>query len=331
MYQRVRKLVSVSQAKKLCPIDFSASKIDFDNNIKEIICGKGKFLLIIGPCSADNHDAVLKYCEHLKRISEKVKDKIFIVPRIYTTKPRSEAGAYRGILHSPDCISENINKGILSARKLMIDVAKNFDFFAADEMLYPNLYSYFDDLLSYITIGSRSSEDQLHRLAASGLDVAVGIKNPMHGNLKSLAQAIKTANLSNHFTLNGYEIVSSGNSSAHAILRGFVDSCGKMQANYSREYIDKFAFECSELNLNPAVIIDCNHANSGKNYQIELQVAMAVVNNLTNNNIVKGLMIESYLLDGKQNKPIEFGKSLTDECLGIEKTEKLIYDIAQKL
>ncbi|MCH5163986.1 MAG: 3-deoxy-7-phosphoheptulonate synthase [Clostridiales bacterium] len=331
MYQRVRKLISVSEAKKLYPIDFSASKIDFDNKIKEIISGKGRFLLIIGPCSADNHDAVLKYCEHLKRISEKVQDKIFIVPRIYTTKPRSEAGAYRGILHSPNCESEDINKGILSARQLMIDVAKNFDFFAADEMLYPNLYMYFDDLLSYITIGARSSEDQLHRLAASGLDVAVGIKNPMHGNLKSLAQAIKTASLSNHFTLNGYEIVSSGNRSAHAILRGFIDSNGKMQANYTRGYIDKFAFECSELDINPAIIIDCNHANSGKNCLMEPQIAMDVVNTPQNRSIVKGLMIESYLLDGKQSKPIEFGKSLTDECLGIEKTEKLIYDIAEKL
>lgn len=331
MYQRIRKLLPFSRVKTLCPIGIDKSQ--FDNEIKQAIGGVGKFLIIIGPCSADNSDAVLFYCEKLKRISERVKDKILIIPRVYTTKPRSEAGTYRGMLHSPDCKTENINKGILTARKLMVDIAEKFGFFAADEMLYPEMYSYFDDVLSYVTIGARSSEDQLHRMFASCLDIAVGIKNPMHGDLKSLTKAIKIAHTSNDFAFNGYEIRSMGNKSAHAVLRGYMDVDGKMYSNCTQKALDIFINECNESGIDPAVIIDCNHFNSGKNYTLEPNIAMSALDLIFGGyeKIIKGLMIESYVLDGKQSEPLRFGQSLTDGCLGLQKTEQLIYDIAAKL
>lgn len=334
MYQRVKKLVSPMMAKKLYDASaLTAKKEIFDAELRNIISGKGKFLLIVGPCSADNYDAVMAYCEQLKRIYERVAEKLFIVPRIYTTKPRSESGAYRGMLHSPDGETQDINKGILLARKLMKNVAENFGFFAADEMLYPELHSYFDDLLSYVTVGARSSESQLHRMAAGCLDVPVGIKNPMHGNLKSVAQAIDIANKPSRFALGGYEIVSEGNPYAHAILRGYADDKGNMHQNYSQEFIDRFIDECSALGVCPAVVVDCNHFNSGKNYLSEPDIALSVVDSLSKgqNNVIKGLMIESYLYDGRQDSAIRHGVSLTDGCLGIEKTEKLIYDIAERL
>ena len=331
MYQRIRKLISVTEAKRRFGADFESKKANFDNQLKEVIGGNGKFLLVVGPCSADSSDAVLSYCEQLRRIADKVSDKIFIAPRVYTTKPRSEVDSYRGMLHSPNTQAANFNEGIMTARKLMIDVAERFDFFAADEMLYPELYGYFDDVISYVTIGARSSENQLHRMMASGLDVPVGIKNPMHGELKSLARAIKIAYSPNDFVINGYEVASAGNKYAHAILRGFMDSRGEMHENYSEEYIDEFLSECAEIKINPAVIIDCNHANSGKNYLLEPDVAMSAVKLSKSRPIIKGLMIESYLLDGNQSSGTEFGKSLTDGCLGLERTERLIYDIADKL
>ncbi len=332
MYQRIRKLISFEKAKNLIVGNFE-NKVDFDNEIKTSIEGKGKFLMIIGPCSADDPDAVLFYCEFLKRISEQVKDKIFIIPRVYTTKPRSDAGAYRGILHSPDYKHENINKGILAARKLMVDIADRFGFFAADEMLYPGMYPYFADLLSYVTIGARSSEDQYHRMYASGLDVAVGIKNPMHGDLSSLAKAIKIVYSSNDFSFNGWEMSSCGNTYAHAVFRGYTDVSGKMFCNCNKESLDKYIEECINIGVNPAVIMDCNHFNSGKNYDLEPTIAMSAIDFVKNgySNVIKGLMIESYLLDGRQDEPIEYGKSLTDGCLGMTKTERLIYDIAEKL
>ncbi len=332
MYQRIRKLLSFSEAKALCPSS-GIDKSRFDGEIKKSIDGEGKFLIIVGPCSADNPAAVLFYCENLKRISERVSEKIFIVPRVYTTKPRSAAGAYRGMLHSPDCKTENINEGILTARKLMVDIAEKFGFFAADEMLYPELYSYFDDVLSYVTIGARSSEDQLHRMFASCLDIAVGIKNPMHGDLKSLSKAIKIAYTHNDFAFNGYEISSTGNKSAHAVLRGFTDDKGVMHSNCTREYIDYFVDECGKSDVNPAVIVDCNHFNSGKDYLLEPKIAMSALDLVSKgyDKVIKGLMIESYILDGKQNEPLKFGQSLTDGCLGLEKTERLIYDIADRL
>ena len=332
MYKRIRKLMSFSRAKSLCPASFG-DKAEFDNEIKKSIKGEGKCLLIIGPCSANDPDAVLFYCEKLKKISERVKDKIFMIPRVYTTKPRSEAGAYRGILHSPDCLVENMNKGILTARKLMVDIVDKFGFFVADEMLYPELYTYFDDLLSYITIGARSSEDQFHRMFASGIDVAVGIKNPMHGDLNSLAKAIKIAYTPNDFAFNGYEIRSSGNQTAHAVLRGYTDESGAMYPNCTKEFMDKFTEECGRSEIDPSVIIDCNHFNSGKDYNKEPEIAMSALKLRSSGyeSVIKGLMIESYIEDGNQTSPVVFGKSLTDGCLGLKKTESLIYDIADKL
>lgn len=332
MYQRVQKLISVDEAKKdRLGEEFAVRKLDYDRHIQEILNGNDKFLLIIGPCSADNPAAVYEYCGRLKRIAEKVCDRIFIVPRIYTTKPRSCIGKYRGILHSPDCVNDDINLGIVSARKLMTDIARDYGFFAADEMLYPEFYPYFDDLLSYITIGARSCEDQAHRMVASALDVAVGIKNPIGGNLKSLAQAIKIAMSPNDFAFDGFEVLSSGNKFAHAILRGYADNKGKMFANYSEEYIEEFIGECDNLKIDPATIIDCNHFNSGKNCLLEPEIALKSAKMSKKYRSIRGLMIESYLYDGRQDISLQTGKSLTDECLGIEKTEKLIYSLADIL
>lgn len=332
MYKRIKKLISVTKVKAELPSgDLKTQKFAFDNKIKDVICKNGKFMLIIGPCSADNHDAVLSYCEKLRRVEENVKDLMFFVPRIYTTKPRSALGAYRGMLHSPTGNAPDFNNGILSARKLMLDVARDFGYFAADEMLYPELYPYFDDVLSYITVGARSSEDQLHRLFASCPDVAVGIKNPMNGDLTALAQAVKIATSANDFAYGGYEISSSGNKFAHAILRGYTDRDGKMHSNFERENIERYAAECAALNINDAVIIDCNHGNSGKNAQKEPLIAAIAVDSLDINKQIKGLMIESYLFDGKQDTPVRYGVSLTDDCLGVEKTEKAIYDVAERL
>ncbi len=329
MYERIKKIPTAEEVKNRYRITNCQCKNEFDYKLKEVFTCGSKLLLIVGPCSADDYSAVLKYCEKLKRIAEKVEDKIFIVPRIYTTKPRSEAGAYKGILHSPDGVTANFCEGIFSARKLMVDVAEKFNFFAADEMLYPEFYQYFDDLVSYITIGARSSEDQLHRLMASCMDVPVGIKNPTNGNLKSLAQAIKIVNSKNDFGINGYEVVSSGNKFAHAILRGFIDQNGKMNANYSDFFIEQYINYCNELKVDSNIIIDCNHCNSGKDYNLESQIAIEMLTK--NPRKIRGLMIESYLLDGKQGCKKEVGKSLTDGCLGIEKTERLIYEIAEKV
>ena len=328
MYKRVRKLVSSNQIKKDFPVKNPTKKTTFDESIIDIFNGNGKFLLIVGPCSADNIDAVFSYCEKLKVIAENVKDKIFIVPRIYTTKPRTEAGAYRGILHTPFG-QDDFSNGIIAARKLLASVANEFDFFAADEMLYPELYDYFDDVLSYVTIGARTSENQQHKMVASAIDTCVGIKNPMHGNLKSLAQAVKTVATPNNFVYNGFEVVSSGNKSAHAILRGYTDNSGKMIPNYSLNDIDEYIGCCNELNIGPNLIVDCNHFNSGKDYLKEEIVAKQVVS--LSKKEIKGLMIESYLLDGRQDRATSFGMSLTDACLGIEKTERLIYELAQML
>lgn len=328
MYERVRKLISADQIKNDFPVKSKTKKSVFDGNILDILNGNGKLLLIVGPCSADNYDAVFAYCEKLSKISYKVKDKIFIVPRIYTTKPRSESGTYRGILHSPFG-KDDFSNGIIAARKLLTAVVNEFDFFAADEMLYPELYEYFDDVLSYVTIGARTSENQQHKMVASAIDACVGIKNPMHGNLKSLAQSVKTVTMPNNFVYNGYEVISQGNKGAHAILRGYTDKNGKMIANYSLEYLDEYIGYCHELEIAPSIIVDCNHFNSGKDYLKEGQIAKKVISFAKKE--VKGLMIESYLFDGRQDKATSFGMSLTDACLGIEKTERLIYELAQML
>ena len=333
MYQRIQKLYSTEEIKESLPFFNKKQKDDFDKEIEAVFCGKSnKFLLIIGPCPADEKDAVRRYCAELKKISDLIHDKIIIIPRIYTTKPRSNPRAYRGMLHSAIEGEEDINKGIIFARTLMIDVANETGMFCADEMLYPDMYGYFDDLISYATIGARSSDDQYHRMAASACDIPVGIKNSLHGNLLDLAQGVAIASTENDFSYLGYEIKTTGNRFAHAILRGYFDESGEMHSNYEPRYVERYASICNELSVCENVIVDCNHFNSGKNYLKQCDIATETVKNLPNyKGRLKGLMIESYIFDGRQDTKKISGMSLTDACIGLEKTKTLIFDIASKL
>lgn len=298
-----------------------------------------KFLLVIGPCSADNEDSVLDYIYRLRGVQEKVKDKILIVPRIYTNKPRTTGDGYKGMLHQPNPNeAPDILKGILSIRKLHMRAITETGFACADEMLYPENHRYLSDIIAYVAVGARSVEDQQHRLTASGLDVPVGMKNPTSGDLSVMMNSITAAQHSHVFCYRGWEVESAGNPYAHAILRGYVDKHGKTHPNYHYEDLINLAelYEKSGLQ-NPAVIIDTNHSNSGKKYLEQVRISKEITDSMRYDNtvkkLVKGLMIESYLVDGAQKiSDCEvYGQSITDPCLGWEKSENLIYNIADAL
>ncbi len=310
-----------------------------DEEIKAIFEGKDdRFILIIGPCSADKDDSVLEYISRLRDVQEKVSDKILIIPRIYTNKPRTTGDGYKGMLHQPDpSKGSDMLKGVVAIRNLHINAVKETCFTCADEMLYPENYRYLSDILSYVAIGARSVENQKHRLTASGLDIPVGMKNPTAGDISVMMNSITAAQHSHTFIYRGWEVESKGNPLAHAILRGYVNKHGQSMPNYHYEDLIHLAetYEKSGL-LNPAVIIDTNHANSGKKWAEQPRIAKEVLHSMRHSEdvkkLVKGLMIESYLEDGAQ-KPNEciYGKSITDPCLGWEKTEKLILDLADVL
>ena len=310
-----------------------------DEAVGAIFTGESdKLLLVIGPCSADREDAVLEYIRRLREVQEKVKDRIVIVPRIYTNKPRTTGDGYKGMLHQPDPNdSPDLLRGLLSIRKLHIDALSQTGFSCADEMLYPENHRYLADCLSYVAVGARSVENQLHRLTASGLDIPVGMKNPTGGDLQVMMNSIKAAQHSHTFVYSGWEVQSKGNPMAHAILRGHSNKHGQSVPNYHYEDL-RFLYDLYEESglENPAVIVDCNHANSGKQFDQQPRIAREILHSMRVNDdirsIVKGLMIESYLEDGCQ-KPEEgvFGKSITDPCLGWEKTEKMIYSLAEQL
>ena len=309
-------------------------------SIKDVLSGKSdKFILIIGPCSADNEDSVLDYLYRLRRVSDKVSDKILIVPRVYTQKPRTSGEGYKGMLHQPDPNSDpDLLKGIISIRKLHIRAIEETEMGCADEMLYPENHRYLSDVLAYAAVGARSVEDQQHRLTASGLDIPVGMKNPTSGDISVMMNAIKAAHSSHVFYYRGWEVKSTGNRYAHAILRGYVDKSGNTHSNYHNEDISELIGLYSESELsNPACIIDTNHANSGKQYLEQIRIAKEIAESRSCNpeikKMVKGLMIESYIEDGcrKISADEQYGKSITDPCLGWEKTERLIYDLAEKL
>ena len=310
-----------------------------DQEIKSIFDGSSdKFLLVIGPCSADHKEPVLEYVSRLSVLQEKVKDKIFIVPRIYTNKPRTTGAGYKGMLHQPD--PENapdMLKGIIAIRDLHLSALRNYGFSSADEMLYPENYRYLSDLLGYVAIGARSVENQQHRLVSSGIEVPVGMKNPTSGDLTVMMNSIKAAQSSHTFLYRGWEVQISGNLYAHSILRGFIDFAGKCGSNYHYEDLKKLNELYLQTGLkNPSVIVDTNHANSGKNFLEQIRIAKEVVANRRHNpdikKLVKGLMIESYIEDGAVcGNEHTFGKSITDPCLGWKKTEKLVLDIANKL
>lgn len=342
MFEKVKKILSEEEVKNLCHLapEYQKLKNDRDETARNIIAGKDKrMMLIVGPCSADNEEAVCDYVSRLAKVADKVKDKIFIVPRIYTNKPRTRGEGYKGILHNPDPHKNvtDILAGIMAIRDMHIRAISESGLSAADEMLYPDNYHYLDDLLTYVAVGARSSENQQHRLVASGVEVPVGIKNPMNGSMSVTLNSIYAAQIPNEFKYLDYQVKTKGNPYAHAILRGSVDVYGNNHQNYHYEDIMKFSamYEAQGLK-NPAIIIDTNHSNSNKNYIEQIRIAHEIINNMqyssTIKNIVKGLLIESYIEDGNQKITENvYGKSVTDSCLGWEKTERLIYDIADRL
>ena len=336
-----RKLPIPQQIKTRYPLtpDLEAIRDERALELKKIFTGESnKFVLIIGPCSADNREAVLDYISRLRTVSEEVKDKIFIVPRIYTNKPRTTGDGYKGMLHQPDPDeTPDMLKGIVAIRDLHMAALKDYGFTCADEMLYPDNYRYLSDILAYVAVGARSVENQQHRLTASGIEVPVGMKNPTSGDLSIMMNSITAAQHKHTFIYRGWEVTSQGNPLAHAIMRGYIDYAGKSVSNYHYEDLVKLYDIYAELGLgNPAAIIDTNHANSGKKYLEQIRIAKDVVYSCNHNSdirkMVKGLMIESYIEDGAQKIGEHiYGKSITDPCLGWEKTRELIYKIADTL
>ncbi len=336
-----RKLPIPQQIKTRFPLSAEDEKIKTirDREIKDVFEGKSdKFILVIGPCSADSREPVLEYISRLAKLNEQVKEKIVIIPRIYTNKPRTTGAGYKGMLHQPDPNNKpDMLEGIISIRDLHLSALRDYGFTCADEMLYPENHRYLSDLLAYVAVGARSVENQQHRLTASGIGIPVGMKNSTGGDLTVMMNSITAAQSGHTFIYRGWEVESAGNPYAHAILRGYVDFAGKCVSNYHYEDLLSLIDHYSQTNLvNPAVIVDCNHANSGKKYLEQIRIAEDVVHSCNHNTdirkIVKGLMIESYIEDGacKIGDNI-FGKSITDPCLGWEKTEKLVLEIADRL
>ena len=307
--------------------------------IKAVFEGNSdKFILIIGPCSADNQEAVLDYISRLRIVEDKVKDKIIIIPRIYTNKPRTTGAGYKGMLHQPNPDEKpDMLKGIVAIREMHLNALRDYGFTCADEMLYPENHRYLSDLLAYVAVGARSTEDQQHRLTASGLDIPAGMKNPTSGDLSIMMNSIKAAQSSHTFIYRGWEVKSEGNKLTHAILRGYVDFAGKCISNYHYENLMDVCEMYAKSGLaNPAAIVDTNHANSSKKYLEQIRIAKEVVGNRKQSDdikgLVKGLMIESYIEDGAQCVGEHtYGKSITDPCLGWDKTERLILDLADML
>ncbi|MCR5787273.1 MAG: 3-deoxy-7-phosphoheptulonate synthase [Acholeplasmatales bacterium] len=319
--------------------DLKEIKSANDKEIRDIFTGKSnKFILIIGPCSSDREDAVIDYVKRLRKIYDKVKDVIYIIPRVYTGKPRTTGAGYKGMVHQPDPNGEpDMLKGIKAIRKLHIDVVRETGFTSADEMLYPENWAYVSDILAYNAVGARSVEDQEHRLLASGMDVPVGMKNPTSGDLNVVMNSVYAGQHPATFVYRGWEVESKGNDLTHVVLRGYVDKGGISHPNYHYEDLERVCALYKEKAYdNPAVIIDCNHSNSGKNYLEQVRIAKEVIHSMKYNEdinkLVKGLMIESYIEDGNQKTDgTVYGKSITDPCLGIEKTEKLILDLAEQI
>ena len=333
-----RKLLIPKEIKEMYPIspEGAAAKRSNDESIRDILTGASrKLLLVIGPCSADREDAVIEYISRLRPLQERVADKIVIVPRIYTNKPRTTGLGYKGMLHQPNPQEHSdMLRGLIAIRKLHMRALAETGFSCADEMLYPENHRFLDDLLSYVAVGARSVEDQQHRMTASGLDIPVGMKNPTGGDLSVMMNALKAAQSGHTFIYRNWEVETAGNPLSHAILRGYVDSHGISHPNYHYEDLARLSALYAESGLqNPGVVVDTNHNNSGKKYEEQIRIAKEVLHSARHSeeirSLVKGLMIESYLEDGCQ-KPDGgvYGKSITDPCLGWEKTERLVLDLA---
>jgi len=326
MFKTVKSIKTPEQFKTAIPVpaDIAKIKAERDKELKNILTGKSdKFLLVIGPCSADDPNAICEYVSKMAKIQEKVADKIFIVPRIYTNKPRTTGVGYKGMLHQPDPEAKtDIEAGITAIRNMHIKAIRESHLTAADEMLYPENFSYIDDLISYHAIGARSVENQQHRLTASGIDAPVGMKNPTSGDLSVMFNSISAAQAQHIFLYRQMEVETSGNPLAHAILRGSVNKHGENIANYHFEDLLKVKQLYEKYDLkNPAVIVDLNHSNSNKQFAQQPRIAKEIMNSRKYDKdlgrIVKGLMIESYFVEGNQNVEEHiYGKSITDPCLG---------------
>ena len=333
---KISSLIDTAEVRKAHALtgDDLAKKQVNDSALAKIIKGEDdRLLLVIGPCSSDNEKAVLDYAHRLSKLQEEVKDKIFIVMRVYTAKPRTNGDGYKGLVHQPDSEgATDLITGIKAVRRLQSRIIRETGLPLADEMLYPTNLIYFEDLLSYHAIGARSVEDQEHRFVASGLDVPTGLKNPTSGNLNVMFNAIYAAHNEQEFISNGHEVKTDGNPLAHAILRGSSNEYGQNEVNYHYEELVKALDKYSEFGLeNPFILVDTNHDNSGKNFMEQIRIVREVLLNREWDkriaDTVRGFMIESYLEDGRQDTPEVYGKSITDPCLGWEKTVNLIREI----
>ncbi len=339
-FKKICKMPTKEEIFDLLPLDDKLKNIKNKNDIeiKNILCSKSnKMLVIIGPCSADSEKSVCEYLEMLYKINEQVKEKLFIVPRVYSSKPRTTGDGYKGMIHQPNINNEPTMKGgIIAIRSLDIKIIKDYGFAIADELLYTSTYPFIEDLLSYVAIGARSVENQQHRLIASGIECAVGMKNPMSGDISVMLNAINTAQKSHNFIYEGYEVDTTGNPFAHSILRGGVDLNGNNFPNYHYESLLDVAniYDKSDL-LNKAIIIDTNHSNSGKLFYKQPSIVADVLNSICKNNdlknIIKGFMIESYIQEGSDPTGKTYGKSITDPCISIETTKKLLFNLAEKI
>lgn len=333
-----RKLPIPKEIKEQYPLTAELAQIKArrDKEIADVFTGKsGKMVLIIGPCSADREDAVLEYCERLAKLQEAVSDKLVLIPRVYTNKPRTTGDGYKGLLHQPDPRkTSDMLEGVIAIRRLHTNVLANTGLPTADEMLYPDNYRYLSDLLSYVAVGARSVENQEHRLTSSGIDIPVGMKNPTSGDISVMLNSIMAAQHPHTFIYRGWEVDTTGNPLAHAILRGYVNKHGESMPNYHFEELERLynAYTAKGLQ-NMALIVDANHANSGKKYQEQPRICKEVLHSCRHSgeikSMVKGFMVESYLEPGCQKiGDGVYGKSIIDPCLGWEETIRLVQDIA---
>ncbi len=338
-FEFIKKLPTPDEIREQFPFpaDLAHLKAQRDQEIRDVISGKSdKFLVIIGPCSADNEDAVCDYAARLAKVNEKVKDKLILIPRIYTNKPRTTGEGYKGIIHQPDPEKKpDFLAGLIAMRKMHIHAVEVSGLTAEDEMLYPENWGYVSDILSYVAIGARSVEDQQHRIVVSGFDVPAGMKNPTSGNLTVMLNSVYASQHPHSFIYRGYEVKTNGNEYAHTVLRGATNKHGSSLPNYHYEDLNLLLKLYNERDLkNPAALIDANHSNSNKEYEQQIRIVKEVMHSRKLNkdihNLVKGVMIESYLEEGCQKVGGGvYGKSITDPCLGWEASERLIYDIAE--
>lgn len=337
-FEFIKKLPTPAEIREEYPVPLKIKELkqERDEEIKNVITGKSdKFLVIIGPCSADNEAAVCDYVSRLAKVNEKVKDKLILIPRVYTNKPRTTGEGYKGLVHQPDPEKKpDFLAGLIAMRKMHIHVVEESGLTAADEMLYPENWRYISDILSYVAIGARSVEDQQHRLTASGFDVPAGMKNPMSGDLSVMLNSVYAAQHPHSFIYRGWEVTTTGNDLTHTVLRGAVNKHGNNVPNYHYEDLNLLLEMYRKMDLlNPACIIDANHSNSGKQFEQQLRITKEVLHSRKLNadirKLVKGVMIESYIEEGCQKIGDGiYGKSITDPCLGWEASEKLIYEIA---